>query len=321
MTYQSMALNLAATVLAAAAFAPGSAGADRSVLRADGSDRVNSAITIELHRTDGGQYAVPTSVEGHEPLSFIVDTGANRTAILLPLALQLNLLSQEEHDLVIHGLTASFESRELEVRSVEFGTGRVGPLQTALVPLTTDEQINAYGLLGADAFANQVIALDLEDEELRVGVAPLRRDANNNTHEIDRFGLLRAQADIVGINAHVIIDSGSTHTIANSALLDAMNARRTSSRLNLAGMNPDMVQRADGAFVDWIRVGSLCRRNMHVVRADLEIFETLGFGTEPALIIGLDWLDDMTITVDRHEGVFELAGEYGGSCRMRRLGR
>lgn len=295
---------------------PALATSDRETLQAGTPE-----IVIEVHQTEGGQYAVPTSVEGHQPLDFVIDTGANRTAILMPLALKLGLLSQEEHDLMIHGLNSAFVSRELEVRELEFGSGQIGPLQTALLPLTNDGYITAYGLLGADAFESQVIALDLDDLELRIGVdAPdARRD--RNMFEIDDFGLLRARADIAGVDAIVIIDSGSTRTFANNALLHAVNARRTSARITFSGVNPDAVDRVAGSFVDWVRVGSLCRRNFHVVRSDLHIFETLEIADQPAMIIGLDFLQGMTLTIDRESGVFALDGPFGGSCRAARIGR
>jgi predicted aspartyl protease len=272
--------------------------------------------TISMHETRGGQYAIPTVVEGHGPVDFLVDTGANNTAVLTPLAIKLGLLGQEEHDAVLHGMTGSVETRLLRVDELDFGAGNVGPLQTALIPLAPDTYLTAHGLLGADAFATEIIAIDFVAEELRIGVASPNPNIRRNLFEIDADGLLRGTVNVSGIRATAIIDTGSTHTIANSSLLNAVSVTRPAMFMELSGVTSSDGAQAGTVLVETIRLGGLCRRGFRVLRSDLAIFDTLGIGDEPSIIIGLDFLDDAIITIDRPGGVF-VVSSGAGTCRGR----
>jgi predicted aspartyl protease len=273
-------------------------------------------ITIPMHTTHGGQYAVATTVEGYGPMDFLVDTGANRTAVLTPLAVKLGLLAQDQQDAVLHGMTGTIDTRILRVDELDFGMGNVGPLDTALVPLAPDVYLTAHGLLGADAFDSEIIAIDFASEELRVGVPSPQPNIRRHLFEIDADGLLRADIIVSGIRATAIIDTGSTHTIANSALINAVSVSRPAMFLDMSGVTGGSGVQAGTVFVETMRLGGVCQRGFRVLRSDVEIFETLDLDGEPAIIIGLDFLATATITIDRPGGVFQITSGTG-TCRGR----
>lgn len=311
---KSFSSFLLAGSAALALLAPGTALA--TATDPEDAQSVPARFTIPMHETHGGQYAVPTTVEGYGPMDFLVDTGANRTAVLTPLAVKLGLLTQEEHETILYGMTGSVETRVLRVDSLDFGTGDVGPLDTALVPLGPDVYLTAYGLLGADAFEDDIIAVDLRADELRIGVPTPSPSLTRNLFQIDEEGLLRATVFVSGVRAVAIVDTGSTRTIGNSALINAVGASRPAMFVDLSGVTPSSGGQAGTVLVESMRLGDVCQRSFRMLRADLAIFDTLDIGNEPAVIVGLDFLEDATITIDRPRGVFEVTGGRG-VCRGR----
>jgi predicted aspartyl protease len=300
---------------ASVALLAATASADNEESAGYTTDPSTPAITLDLHRTHGGQYAVPTIVEGQGPMDFLVDTGANRTAVLSPLAVKLGMLSQEDHEAMLYGLTGSVMTRLLDVETLDYGVGNVGPLETALIPLGPDVFLTAYGVLGADAFEDDVIAIDLDNEQLRIGVPSPSPSVRRHLFSLDEQGLLRATIRVGGVTATAIIDTGSTHTIGNSSLMNAVGGSRPAMFVDLSGVTAGRGDQAGTVLMESVRLGSVCRRSFRMLRADLDIFDTLEI-QGPAVIVGLDYLEGSTITIDRPRGRFTVAGN-SGSCRGR----
>jgi predicted aspartyl protease len=307
--------NVFLSGVASVALLSATAGAREEESAEFATDPITPATTLELHRTHGGQYAIPTIVEGQGPMDFLVDTGANRTAVLSPLAVKLGLLSQEDHEAMLYGLTGSVMTRLLDVQRLDFGAGDVGPLETALIPLGPDVYLTAYGVLGADAFEDDIIAIDLDNEQLRIGVPPPAPSVQRHLFTLDEQGLLRATIRVGGVTATAIIDTGSTRTIGNSSLMNAVGGSRPAMFVDLSGITAARGDQAGTVLMESVRLGSVCRRSFRMLRADLDIFDTLEI-QGPAVIVGLDYLEGSTITIDRPNGRFTVAGA-SGTCRGR----
>jgi predicted aspartyl protease len=307
--------NILLAGTASMALLAAAAGAENEARANFTTDPVTPAITLDLHRTHGGQFAIPTTVEGQGPMDFLVDTGANRTAVLSPLAVKLGLLSQEEHEAMLYGLTGSVMTRLLDVETLDYGVGNVGPLETALIPLGPDVYLTAYGVLGADAFEGDVIAIDLDSEQLRIGVPSPSTNVQRHLFSVDEQGLLRATIRVGGVTATAIIDTGSTRTIGNSSLMNAVGGSRPAMFVDLSGITAARGDQAGTVLMESVRLGSVCRRSFRMLRADLDIFDTLEI-QGPAVIVGLDFLEGSTITIDRPHGRFTVSGS-GGTCRGR----
>ena len=260
---------------------------------------------VPLTRADSGHFVIETQIGESRPLPFIFDTGANRTAILMPLAVELGLVTEEERVAILHSILGTSRAPVREIETIDFGAGPVGPIHAALVPLGPDGEFSAYGLLGADAFAGRAITLDLAAPELRLDVDRPTGRQDRDLFTIDRFDLLRASATVEGMRAQVIIDTGSPRTIANRAMTNALYSRRRNIIIELGDVNAQE-ERVGVVEVERMRIGDLCRRGFSVLTADVAIFETLGLADEPALIIGLDFLENASLTIDRRAGAFRI---------------
>jgi hypothetical protein len=260
---------------------------------------------LPLTQAESGHFVLDTQIGEARPLPFIFDTGANRTAILMPLAVELGLVTEEERIAILHSMLGTSEAPVRELESIDFGAGPVGPIHAALVPLGPDGDFAAYGLLGADAFAGRVITLDLAAPELRLDVEQPAGQADRDLFTIDHLNLLRASATVEGIRAQVMIDTGSPRTIANRALTNALYSRRPHIIIEMGDVT-QQEQRIRVVDVERMRIGALCRRRFPVLTADLAIFETLGLADEPALIVGLDFLEESAITIDRRARTFRI---------------
>lgn len=268
---------------------------------------------IELRQSYGGHYVVPTTIGDRGPFPFILDTGANHTAILEALAHQLNLSFEDGVPETYHGLTGSASTVILGVAQLDFGAGPA-PIDRAI---TIDADINAdlvaFGILGTDVFGDSRVEIDLANYTVEIEPDD-RWDQSGFDGRIDRLGMMRVNGTVNGIETVFIIDTGATRSFINEALAEAVATDRQFRNIDVMGLGPQ-TGRAGELQIGTIRFSELCVRNARALATDFPIFETLGLYTTPAMIIGLDLLDRGQIQVDFGTGTFNV--DSSAACRRR----
>ncbi|MGO4687523.1 retroviral-like aspartic protease family protein [Brevundimonas sp. 2YAF1] len=244
-----------------------------------------------------------------EPL-FVIDTGAERTAISDRLANELNLLPGPP--VMVHGITAAEAVRTLELPRLDFAGRRFTHLTPPVFPY---EVLGADGLLGLDVLSRFRLTLELRQRRVMLapsgpdvvergiafGVASRMRSNITDTRS-GRFGqLILTNVQVEGVPAMAFVDSGAQYSIANLALMRAIDARigpAARQSIRVYGVIGQSLM-VDSGAVSSLR---LARRELGatpLLFGDLHAFQVLGLIERPALLLGADILTRFSrITLD-----------------------
>jgi predicted aspartyl protease len=119
-----------------------------------------SAAPLPFTLTGTGQILVPAMINGKGPYLFVLDTGANRSAISETLAARLALEPVAVTELVT--ATGSAMRSVVKVQSIALGDHGAGDLLVTTLPAERLQSINtkAEGLIGQDVLMNAHFTLD-----------------------------------------------------------------------------------------------------------------------------------------------------------------
>ena len=255
---------------------------------------------------------VKVDVGGLRDPLFVIDTGAERTAISDRLAAELNL--RPGPPVLVHGITAAEVVQTVELPRLDFSGRRFVNLTPPVFPY---EVLGADGLLGLDVLSR--FRLTLELRQRRVMLAPSGPDVvergftfggaasrmpaiiNRGTRS-GRFGqLIMTKVQVDGVPCVAFVDSGAQYSIANLALMRAVDARigpAARQSIRVYGVIGQSLM-VDAGAVSSLR---LERREMGptpLLFGDLHAFRVLGLTEQPALLLGADILTRFSrITLD-----------------------
>ncbi len=242
-------------------------------------------------RTDRlGRVVAPVTVNGQGPFRFIVDTGANRSAVSADLAGRLGLTSNTTDNVhSIHGVSIA---PIVNLNQIQYGDVS---LNAEAVPMLTGGVLaGEQGLLGVDGMSGRRLRMDFERnciEIVRSDQARRLRGWSTIRGEM-RFGhLVVVRGSINGIRVHLLIDTGSDSSLANVALRDAMNARlrrRQHAEQTIAYTAGQTVVLEHAILVPRMMMGELEVRNVTAYVGDFHIFQLWDLTREPTLLLGMD---------------------------------
>jgi predicted aspartyl protease len=252
-----------------------------------------------------GRVVAPVHINGAGPFRFIVDTGANRSAVSQGLAERLGLTldgSGEVHS--VHGVSIAPLTR---VDSMNYGDVALGPATMPVLsgPMLAGEQ----GLLGVDGMQGRRLRMDFDRNCIEIipsRGAPRLRNWVRVDGEL-RFGhLVVIRAIINGVRTNLLIDTGSNTSLANFALRDAIGLRiqrRARGGAAVAYTAGDPVLLPDMMLLPRIRIGELNIRNVRAYLGDFHIFRLWSMQDEPTLLVGMDLLSQSrAIAIDYATG-------------------
>ena len=238
---------------------------------------------------------VEVFINGRGPFDFVVDTGADRSALSIPLAARLGL--QPGRDVMLHGVGGSAITPTARVASMVSGDSR---LKDAELPVLSPERLGVDGLLGVDMLDRRNVIMDFRRKRLEVRRSTPLSPAFSGVREVSvvadgRFGRLAiANARVAGVRCVAFVDSGSGASMGNMALAEAIKLRIRRRP------DPAMAVRLIGAageatlgefrVVRSIELGALRLTNIPLVMADLHIFDVWNLNSRPAVLLGVDVL-------------------------------
>ena len=280
-----------------------------------------AAAAMPMQRNTYGVYTVDVTVgrgllfSGNpeaDPIPFIVDTGANRTAVPRLIASQLIADEQISFDQIAHAVTGPFATGLFFINQLDFG---MGPREVEVAIFEEDygSVMSAAGILGSNAFTNEVIVLDYPALELRRerGISapadmPLRIEN----------GIIIGEGRVRGVPGpvRVFVDTGANASIVNTALVRRRGPAVGRQATQIEGVSGGAVARGETRrLVSNFEVSELCSGGFTVAVSDLYFFDGMGWAEEPSIILGMDFLQHARITIDygnasaRIEGTGHLA--------------
>lgn len=244
--------------------------------------------TIVAERRDT-RMAVNVVIDGRGPFRFVVDSGADRTAIGERLAAALRLPAGRA--VTLHGMTGSSRRDTALIGRLTIGSSVVEDIAAPVLP---EAALGARGLLGIDALRGQRLMLDFEKQAITIEDArrPVKALADEIVVTARRRGgqLILTQARAGGVGIRAVVDTGSQLTIGNFALRDALFRRRKPPVMTMAtlvGVTGQAIA-VPYAIVPEMRIGGIVMRNVPVAFADLPPFALFGLADTPAMMLGTD---------------------------------
>ena len=247
--------------------------------------------------------AVRVNVGGLRDPMFVIDTGAERTAISDRLAAELDL--RPGPPVLVHGITTAEMVRTVELPRLNLSGRRFANLTPPVFPY---EVLGAHGLLGLDVLSRFRLTLELGrrrvtlapsgPDVVELGLAfsgrasrtPVVTDNDIRNGRVGQLILINAQVD--GVSAVAFVDSGAQYSIANLALMRAMDTRIAPAKrqsIRVYGVIGQSMM-VDAGAASSLR---LARREMGatpLLFGDLHAFRALGLIEQPALLLGADIL-------------------------------
>jgi predicted aspartyl protease len=235
------------------------------------------------------------------PYRFLVDTGADRSAVTRELAARLSLPASGAANM--HSLTGLTTVQTASVKGLHI-EGRALPEIEA--PLLEAASVGADGILGTDVLRSSLVRFDFRRKTLSIFSPQQRRKLLDQPDTIVVTGqrrdgrLIITQAQLDGQRLTVVLDTGSEISIGNAALHDALAQRR-----RLSSDEPITLISVTGAalpathtIVRRLELGGLTLTGLGIAFADAHTFKALQLDDRPALLLGMDALrafDSVTI--------------------------
>lgn len=241
--------------------------------------KVRTRMTVEVH------------VNGRGPYRFLVDSGADSSAVGLRIARDLQLPLGTPATL--HGTTATVSVDRVLVDQLSFGATTIRNLE---VPALLERDLDGEGLIGIDVLVEQRLMMDFEKRVIKV------EDARQPAAWLDgeivvtarrrRGQLILTQVTANRLPVEAVIDTGSEITIGNLALRDRLIRGNQGKFVTIPviGVTGVMVN-LQLAKVGELKLGSVTLHDVPMAFADVPPFALFGLTKQPALLLGTDLLE------------------------------
>jgi predicted aspartyl protease len=253
-------------------------------------DRTGQTEDVEFRDDGFDRMTVPVRLSGTGPYRFLVDTGADRTAISRELAAKLRLPSGSNASLhsvagVSTVATATVSNLQLTRRN----------LKVIDAPLLESANMGADGILGVDSLRSQRVLFDFEAQTMSIVPSETREQIDEAGSIVVRAKrrngrLVLTHATANGRRLSVVLDTGSQISIGNSALrreLLRTNQLGGSHQVELESVTGHKII-GDYMMVRELEMGGVQLRNLAIVFTDAHTFRRLDLHKKPALLLGMN---------------------------------
>jgi len=247
-------------------------------------------LAFKIDRHD--RMTVPVRLGGRGPYRFLVDTGADRTAVSTALAAELGLSSGPTARL--HSITGISRVKTVNVPTLELTDNHARSVEA---PLLERAHMGADGILGVDSLRSQRVMFDFRTRLISIVPSTRRNERDEKgtivvTGKLRRGHLIVTKARANGTGLTVVLDTGSEMTLGNAALRAKLEARRKLGTPELIEMMSVTGQKliGEGFYLKQLTVGDVTMRDLMILFSDAPIFRSLNLEDRPAVLLGMNAL-------------------------------
>jgi predicted aspartyl protease len=253
-------------------------------------DKTTQTQDVRFRDTAGDRMTVQVRLGGAGPYRFLVDTGADRSAVSSALASRLALARSGTAQL--HSSTGVSRVMTARVPSLEFTEPAQKLIDAAVLE---DADMGADGIVGADLLRSQRVQFDFEKKTMTI-VPSTRPDFRDEPGTIvvearrKNGRLLLTDALANGQDVTVVLDTGSEICVGNEVLRarllgrNLIDAHQTVQLVSVTGQTIS----GDYMYVRELRIGGISLQNLAVVFLDAHTFKQLKLDRTPALLLGMN---------------------------------
>jgi predicted aspartyl protease len=254
------------------------------------TDDKTQAEDVRFKTGGDDRLTVPVRVGGFGPFRFLVDTGADRTAISNELAGRLGLSKGERAS--IHTVAGVARVSTAQVPDLQLTRK---PVKVADAPLLDSANMGADGIIGVDSLRSQRVLFDFQSQTLSIVPSALSDFPDEPgtivVQAMRKNGrLIVTDAAANGHTLTVVIDTGAQISIGNEALREKLmggDLVDPSQKIQLQSVTGALLT-GDYMFVRELEIGGLTLKNLAIVFADAHTFGELKLDHRPALLLGMN---------------------------------
>lgn len=282
--------RLYAVLGAALGIAIALAGAPLAAQNRPALDPDDPPAVVRTVPTPDARITIPIQIDGKGPWNFIVDTGSQRTVISRDLAERLALPVRDR--VTVISMTGREEVDTVAVPRLGFGKTVVDDIEA---PVLDGENIGAPGLLGLDGLHAKRLLLNFRTGRMEISTSKQSwRDPNVIIVEARRRKgqLILLDSEVNGTRVNIILDTGTSISVGNMALMNKLARKKKVPALNLVMLTSVTGETLAGQLgvIDRVRMGRVTLVNTPVMFADAQPFAALDLQDKPALLLGIDAL-------------------------------
>src|SRR5262245_24977818 len=165
-----------------------------------------------------GRVWAPVYINGKGPFRLVLDTGANRSAVIYSLAERIGT-PIKANSVKLHGVTGSSMVPTIHVDSLEVGDLWLDDRHLAVVE---DVFGGAEGVLGTDGLGDKRISIDFRHDQISIRQSRgAMRSADGYTRvpvKLAHGQLLMFDVVLGGVRTKAMLDTGAQTTIGNNSL-------------------------------------------------------------------------------------------------------
>lgn len=277
-----------------------------------GNQPLNKPLTIPLSKSSDGLLTLEVDVQNKNSIPMLLDTAASISGILDETATNYKLENIAD-SWRVHGLSSAEQKHAVKFDGASI---RGVPVEKPFVILdetSNIQNLNVKGLVGSDFLTSterdyRYMVLDVANERLvftnKLRPLGLRGKVqwSKLLHAENKFGLLMFKTRTSGVSTTTIIDTGLTFGVINKVL-----ATKLENKKNVLGLRSYIdvngeKRLSEHAQLDKITGANTVWNGPRVFINSPPALEVLGLANEPAMIMGLGYLQDQVLVIDRrHE--------------------
>lgn len=255
-------------------------------------DKTTQADDVAIQQDRYERMTVPVHIGGSGPYQFLVDTGADRTAISRQMAQQLGLTRGPAARL--HSITGASNVNLATIPVLRLSEKEVREIEA---PLLDANHMGADGILGVDSLRSQRVLFDFKANKLSIVPSRTRAVEEEEGAIIVRGRLKNGRLILTDANAEdqrvrVVLDTGAQYSMGNRALQRALLRRgilRTEGRMELTSVTGQKMV-GDIGRLEKLEMGGVTMKGLVIVFTDAPIFRKLSLEKRPAVLLGMNGL-------------------------------
>lgn len=270
----------------------------------DLSNPETETLAIDEDRHD--RFTIPVTIEGAGPFHFMIDTGSQATAVTYDVTDKVAFESLGTATLV--GMASRRTVDLVELDNLQIGNQVI---HNVAAPVLQSRHVGAQGIIGLDSLQDFRVMLDFRKETITVedvSSKSSRRGFEIVVRARHKLGqLLITNAEVDGVKATVIIDTGAQASLGNMALRERIRARRQ-MEVETRDVN-GVTLMGELSLARTLEIGDLTLENVPITYADAPAFEALGLKDTPVLSLGMQHLkifDRVSIDFSSRRIMFDL---------------
>lgn len=236
--------------------------------------------------------SVDVMVNGRGPYKFIVDSGADSSAVGLRIARALQLPIGTPA--VLDGMSERDIVDRVKVSQLTVGPSTIHDLE---LPALKEGDLGADGMIGIDALVRQRLMMDFDKRLIKVEDARVPEKFSPDEIVIiarSQHGqLILTHVTAAGLPLDAVIDTGSEITIGNIALRDRLLRGNRDKFVTVPVTDVTGAKiNVQIARIDELKLGPVTLRDLPMAFADVPPFKIFGLSNQPALLLGTDVLQN-----------------------------